>query len=96
MGAENPQPSLADLLSAVANECGDGTAHRIHKAATRMMWKRLIGANQRAIEEQIARLRDVTGNEYRETQTRLDSLFNERNRLSDAAFGRLTPIEARP
>lgn len=96
MSADHPQPSLADLLSAVATELGAERAHRIHKSATKMMWKRLIADNQRAIEAEIERLRCVTGVARRETQARMDALFTERGRMHTAAFGPMPALEARP
>lgn len=97
MSAEHPQPSLADVLSAVAKEHGDGAAYRVHKVACKIMWRRLIDANQRLIEAEIAGLRNLTGGgtAYRESQRRLDALFAERNRLSDAAYGKLPALEVR-
>lgn len=97
MSSEHPQPSLADLLSAIAAEHGEGAAHRAHKAAKKLMWRRLIAANQRAIEAEMLVLRNVTGPALKETQRRLKALTAERNLFLDSAYGRLPgELEARP
>lgn len=97
MSAEHPQPSLADVLSAVAAELGDGAAHRIHRAACQLMWKRLIASNLGKIGANVASLRDARGAEHAEIQRRLGALLLERERLHTAAYGQMpSPIEVRP
>lgn len=97
MSAEVQQPSLADVLCAVAEELGSAGAKRVHKAACKLMWKRLIAANQREIEAETLGLRNATGPALKATQRRLEALTAERNLFLDSAFGRLPgELEARP
>lgn len=96
MNAEHPQPSLADLLSAVADELGTSGANRVYRAACRARWKRLIAANQAATVVEIAGLRNAHGPAYIAAQKRIDALFAERKRMQDAAYGPMPEIEARP
>lgn len=93
--SNQPQPSLADVLCVIAKERGPDEAFRLERAARKAMWKRLIAANQSAIEIEVAGLRDVTGSAYVAAQARIDALFAERNRMSDAAFGPMKPLEVR-
>lgn len=96
MSTADQEPSIADMLCAIAAEHGEGAAYRAHKAAKKLMWKRLIAANQAATTAEIAGLRNVTGRAYVAAQKRIDVLFAEHERLREAAFGHLPPFEVRP
>jgi len=91
---EQAQPSLADILSVVAKERGPDEAFRLERAARKLMFKRLIAANQNATERAIASLRDAASASARlDIQTQLDRLFTEREQLSNAAYGPMPAFE---